>query len=744
MKACLTELIFRRILRHIKLPKKNTVIMRLNQIVVEENKRHIYEYEVNLNSGSAPARVIRMVGAGKKVLELGTGPGSITRHLAGEGHCRVTGIELNDEAIELVRPFCDVIHKADLNKPDWVSLVAGDGRFDVVVAADVLEHLYDPWTTLVRMEKLVNKGGSLVLSLPHIGHAVIAACLMAEDFEYHDCGLLDRTHIRFFGIKNIQDLFEKAGLKIIEAEFLTYAPEQTEFAHHWAKLSDHIKQGLLENPHSTVYQVIVRAVPENAEGEAIQLIEQLAEKYVPPSPYADSAPVVEISAGNVKLIAFYLPQYHPIPENDLWWGKGFTEWSNVTKAMSLFEGHYQPHLPSDLGFYDLRLRETRHEQVAMAKQYGIYGFCYHYYWFSGKRLLDRPLDDMLADSECNMPFCLCWANENWTRRWDAAEHEVLIAQEYREDDDVEFIKSLIPFFRDSRYIRKDGAPFFVVYRPQQLPDPKKTISIWREYCRKEGFDEIHVCCALTHGNEDYQQYGFNSGVEFPPHNVHQMNINEKVPFDESFKGHLMVYDRVATSYLNRIYVGKDVFKTVFPSWDNTARVSSRALIVLNGTPANYEYWLAETIRRNKTKFPDEERFVFINAWNEWAEGCHLEPDQRYGHQFLEATFRAKTGMSQKMNFEDRMLPKWPKDMDAGNAMGSNGVTDFLQKAQDEIFRAREESQDEISFVQEEAHREITRLNALLDEIQHSMSWRITAPVRVVGRIGRKVLSRKKE
>jgi lipopolysaccharide biosynthesis protein len=367
-------------------------------------------------------------------------------------------------------------------------------------------------------------------------------------------------------------------------------------------------------------------------------------------PNADNLPHC---AGKIKLIAFFLPQFHPIPENDQWWGKGFTEWTNVTKAQPLFQGHYQPQLPSDLGFYDLRLREVRHEQIAMAKEYGIDGFCYHYYWFSGKRLLYRPLEDMLGDRQSDMPFCLCWANENWTRRWDAAEHEILMAQKYLPDDDINFIKSLEPYFSDQRYIRVNGAPLLIVYRPQKLPDPRKTVNTWREYCARAGIGNIHLCAALTHGNMDYGQFDFDSGVEFPPHNLNGVElVNSEIDFYQMFRGIIVKQDAVARSYLDRRYEHGNVFRTVFPGWDNTPRVGSRSLVILNGTPTNYQYWLSESIRMTTEEFPEEERFVFINAWNEWAEGCHLEPDQRYGKRFLEATLRAKTGGSEHGGFVD--------------------------------------------------------------------------------------------
>jgi lipopolysaccharide biosynthesis protein len=356
-----------------------------------------------------------------------------------------------------------------------------------------------------------------------------------------------------------------------------------------------------------------------------------------------------------RLIAFYLPQFHPTPENDLWWGKGFTEWTNVTKAAPLFAGHYQPHLPSDFGFYDLRVRETRRDQIRTAKQYGIDGFCYHYYWFSGQRILNAPVDDMLADPESDMPFCLCWANENWTRRWDAADHEILIAQKYQPDDDLNFIKDLVPVFRDPRYIKVDGKPLLIVYRPQHLPDGARTARIWREHCREAGIGEIHLCAALTHNNYDYKQFGFDSGVEFPPHNLRDRAINLEVPFFDDFQGYTFQFETIARSYLQRQYDGGRVFKGVFPSWDNTARTHNRAVVVLNGTPENYEYWLASAMDIAQESSGNDP-IIFINAWNEWAEGCHLEPDRKYGHAFLQATLNVKQGLRRFTGFTHTDFP----------------------------------------------------------------------------------------
>jgi lipopolysaccharide biosynthesis protein len=356
---------------------------------------------------------------------------------------------------------------------------------------------------------------------------------------------------------------------------------------------------------------------------------------------------------DVRVVAFYLPQFHPIPENDAWWGKGFTEWTNVTKAKPLFDGHYQPHLPADLGFYDLRVPEVRHAQAVLAKQYGVDAFCYHYYWFSGRRLLNRPLDDMLADATFNMPYCLCWANENWSRRWDGQAHELLMAQEHARGDEDRFIDDLMPHLRDPRYLRLNGAPLLIVYAPQQLPNPEASVQKWRSAAAKRGIERLHLCAALTHGNLAVQQWGFDSAVEFPPHNQMAPSVTGRVEFHKPHRGSLLPYAAFAKSFLSRTYADSRVHRTIVPTWDNTARTGERAVMLVNATPDNFEHWAARTLARTRESLAaGEQGLVFVNAWNEWAEGCHLEPDRAHGHAFLQALHRAIRGEQRFADFPE--------------------------------------------------------------------------------------------
>ncbi|MCU0541858.1 MAG: glycoside hydrolase family 99-like domain-containing protein [Oscillatoriaceae cyanobacterium Prado104] len=351
--------------------------------------------------------------------------------------------------------------------------------------------------------------------------------------------------------------------------------------------------------------------------------------------------------GDIRLIAFYLPQFHPIPENDLWWGKGFTEWTKVTKAQPLFEGHHQPQLPADLGFYDLRIPEVREAQAALAKKYGIFGFCYYYYWFAGKRLLHLPLDEVLRTKKPDFPFCVCWANENWTRRWDGAEHEILIAQEHSPEQNKAFAESLIHILLDERYIRINGEPLLIVYRSDILPDPLTTTEQWRDVFRRNGVGEVHLCLAITcfSGYVDPASIGFDSALQFPPHGVpaREISPSELAGMHPDFTGKLLDYQDAAINAVATNLPDFKMFPGAMPSWDNTARRGNTAHAFINSNPDFYEFWLRGAIEKTKQRNSGDERIVFINAWNEWAEGAHLEPDQKYGHTHLLVTSKALNG-----------------------------------------------------------------------------------------------------
>lgn len=353
------------------------------------------------------------------------------------------------------------------------------------------------------------------------------------------------------------------------------------------------------------------------------------------------SPGQSAAAAPVRALAFYLPQFHPIPENDRWWGKGFTEWTNVTRARANFVGHYQPRLPTDFGFYDLRVPETLEEQAQVARAHGIHGFCYHYYWFAGKRLLERPVEVMRERGKPDFPYCFCWANENWTRRWDGADNEVLIAQRPSAADDERFIRDLLPHLRDARYIRVDGRPLILVYRVGMLADPQRTAATWRAVCRTEGVGELYLCAARTYDTGDPAQYGFDALVEFPPHNTRVPTINSQVEItNPAFRGSIYDYREFVDDVLAQPDPGYVCHPTVMPGWDNTARRPDLANIFIHATPEVYEVWLREIADRVIQKRSPDERLVFINAWNEWAECAYLEPDRRFGQQYLEATRRA--------------------------------------------------------------------------------------------------------
>jgi lipopolysaccharide biosynthesis protein len=353
----------------------------------------------------------------------------------------------------------------------------------------------------------------------------------------------------------------------------------------------------------------------------------------------------------MRLIAFYLPQYHPIPENDLWWGKGFTEWTNVSRARPLFRGHYQPHVPADMGFYDLRLGDTREQQAELARQYGIYGFCYYYYWFGGRRLLERPLDDLLRTKRPDFPFCVCWANEPWSRNWDGNPAEVLMPQQHTPESDGRFILDLLPVLEDARYIRINGRPLLLIYRTELFPDIARTALTWREVALRRGID-LYLCRVESFSACAPADIHFDASCEFPPNFVgvnpeHSPQIDFSAETTSSFAGRIYDYEKLVRLLSVRAHPPYRRFHGATPAWDNTARSGNRATVFLNSSPDLFRHMLTTAIRKTEDRFQGDERIVFINAWNEWAEGCHLEPDLRYGRAFLEACLTALAGAPRK-------------------------------------------------------------------------------------------------
>lgn len=343
----------------------------------------------------------------------------------------------------------------------------------------------------------------------------------------------------------------------------------------------------------------------------------------------------------VRIIAFYLPQFHPISENDKWWGKGFTEWTNTAKAKPMFLGHYQPHIPADLGFYDLRVPETRIAQAEMAREAGIEAFCYYHYWFSGVRLLERPFNEVLESGAPSFPFCLCWANQTWTGIWHGAKDRILIEQCYPGyDDHRKHFDSLIRAFRDPRYLTIEGRPVFILYKPSEIPEVDKVIEFWQKLAKESGFLGLYFIGMCWNSEFIPQEHGFDASItnRLPP-------LREWYSMRNPINWLIWRYNKIRkkpTVYRYKNVIKKLIIKVnnkmrdypcVFPNWDNTPRSKENGLVFHNSTPELFRLHLRKALQ-TISDLPSEYRIIFIKSWNEWAEGNHLEPDMRYGKGYL--------------------------------------------------------------------------------------------------------------
>jgi 2-polyprenyl-3-methyl-5-hydroxy-6-metoxy-1,4-benzoquinol methylase len=668
----------------------------------------IYHIEVNPDKPNDSKTILfHYVSRGSVVLDVGCACGDLGIALKRFKQCDVHGFEYHPTSIDIARDTgaYTKVHQTDLNGIEDNAYPEYFGKFDAIVFGDVLEHLYNPEETMRKLLAYLKPGGFLLLSIPNVAHASIIANLLRGDFSYTEIGLLDKTHVRFFTRRSIPVFLARNRLVIREHQYAVLPIQGFQSENPYPHLPAAVMKTLFDEPHSFVCQYVIKAqldeigsfddclakntmlhtLDENANpywklcrdqafaqypaartvhtqaGENTGMMLHDAARYAEfitlrnvldhtqKSP--DFVPLTQEKADfsgiDVKLIAFYLPQFHAFSLNDQWFGKGFTEWTNVTRAIHQYVGHYQPRQPIDMGFYNLNDINVMKRQVELAKLYGIHAFCFHYYWFSGTRLMEKPIFNWLRHPEIDFPFCLNWANENWSKRWDGGNEEVLYKQELLEGDDEKFFADILPFFRDPRYIKIDGKPLFLIYRPHLFPKERclQFTRVMRELADKHGFPGMLLLAVNSYGfEENPAPYGLDGIVEFPIHGMGKHGLQSLTPngfVNPFFEG--IIADGADYVKQKRFLFDVDfkLFKGVCPGWDCSPRKAySRALVIEGITPALYKEWLVHCLEYTRKRHVGPERLIFINAWNEWGERAYLEPDSRYGYAYLQATREA--------------------------------------------------------------------------------------------------------
>ncbi len=440
--------------------------------------------------------------------------------------------------------------------------------------------------------------------------------------------------------------------------------------------------------------------PEGAQSLSTALIGETAELRSVPK-RAEQMP---------RTFAFYLPQFHPIPENDAAHGMGFTEWVNVTKAQRLFRGHHQPRVPGELGYYDLRSTEVLEAQLQLANDHGIDGFCFYYYYFQGRKLLHKPLDNYVR-SGLKAPFFLLWANENWSKRWDGGDKDIIIAQQHSREDDLAFLRELVPLFRDDRYVKINGKPLLMIYKTHLFPDIVATTDIWREEIEKHGFPGIYLVMVddwIEVGHP--RMHGFDATYEIPSNIVPQQVLEtdlDDLELDPDFEGRIVDYRKFAGFHAGRPFPDYKRFRTVMAPWDNTARYGNRAMVHIHGEGDAYRLWLTQALLDTCRRYEGDERIVLLHSWNEWCEGTYLEPDRKFGRFFLEQTRDAIQTVRAAVSLEGDV----------------NTIADLLQaqRMKDEgAFRVMQFFRSQLGYVGGEAERrrqEILTLQARIAALE---------------------------
>ena len=623
--------------------------------------------------------------ARKRVIEIGCAAG-YTGKLYKELNPTVDywGFELNKAAAREAITHLDRVVCGKFEEQHLDVLGLAPKSVDGVVLGDVLEHMYDPWRALTALIPWLSDDAEVVVSLPNVRNLWLLNEIAEGRFTYGPYGLLDITHIRYFTLREMNHMMESTGYTIAAGglmldenlvDYYAQAPHATgPCVFNYKSISIQSTGDKLSE--FCAKQFMFRATLKKSASTRIgatqtDLLTGLQNDHDDsflPDPVHHVAQLTHITepCSPCEVYAFYLPQFHPTAQNSAWWGEGFTEWSNVSRAKPAFNGHYQPRHPGALGHYDLRVAEVMDQQVALAKQAGLSGFIFYYYWFSGERMLDMPLRAFMdRHAELAMPFMVMWCNENWKRTWldaNAKGQDMLMEHKHRPDDPERFIDDLADVLAHPGYVRIDGKPILLVYPlfgVEGTPDPDQVptlVARWRARARELGLGELCIGglqwpTPLTNGQYlAPAQLGLDFFFEFPPNHVwsHRSITSHNSNYQFYRPGHSMLVahyeDLVERSRGLSDYPWPLVKTVIAGTWDNSARKSTKAHVYHGATPTLYQRWLGDSMQYALQRPAISGKpMVFVNAWNEWAEGAYLEPDRRFGYAYLAATQRAITG-----------------------------------------------------------------------------------------------------
>lgn len=582
-----------------------------------------YDFCLDMNERRSQTVILNKVKPNSVVLELGPYKGVMTKYMKNVLGCRVYICELDQEAFEIARLYAEDAWQGNLETLDWVNKF-NDIKFDYIICADILEHLKNPDAVLNATNGLLKEDGSILLSVPNIAHNSVIGELLQNQFEYADYGILDRTHLRFYTYSTLKKLCGKAGYIPVEEDAIyePYYPPASLLGLALNKEYGDVLQFVFELKKSKyVFDHNIDAI-NKIHSDGMSTAGTLQRKN---------------DKSDLKFIAFYLPQFHRIKENDQWWGEGFTEWTNTKKSVPLFGGHRQPREPLNDYYYDLSDIRTLKWQAELMEKHHIYGLCFYHYWFNGKLLLEKPLELLLENKDINIHYCISWANEAWTRNWDGGNREVLMPQNYGTKEDWKrHFDYLLPFFKDERYIKIDHKPLVALYLSTELEHCDEMMNYWRELAKENGFDGLYIAETLNAKQYTLAMASSDACIEFEPCIT---LFGGYTPWNGHYfmkTLNLFFYDHVWKRILERTskYGNREKFCGAFVDWDNSPRVGMKGSVCIGASPEKFKKYLSKLV--SKCIHEKNDRFIFINAWNEWCEGAYLEPDKDYAYGYLEA------------------------------------------------------------------------------------------------------------